>query len=285
MKSSHIHKTLAGLLGALALCLYSGSLEGQTKEAFNVIAFYTAQQDQAHISFVHQANRWFPKAAKQFNFKYDSTSDWSNLNAEFLSRYQVVLFLDTRPEDPTQREAFKNYMEKGGAWIGFHFSGFALTPSAFPQNWDWYHQQFLGSGEYKSNTWRPTSAVLRVEDLKHPATKNLPAMFKSAPNEWYRWKNDLKSNPDIKILLSIDNTSFPLGTGPKPHEIWHEGYYPVAWTNIKYKMLYMNMGHNDIDYENKTNKELSFAFENETQNKFIIESLFWLTSSKKSRKK
>jgi len=25
--------------------------------------------------------------------------------------------------------------------------------------------------------------------------------------------------------------SFPLGTGPKPYEIWHSGYYPVVWTN------------------------------------------------------
>ena len=55
-------------------------------------------------------------------------------------------------------------MEKGGAWMGFHFAGFALTPSAVPQNWDWYHNEFLGSGSYVGNTWRPTSAVLRVED-------------------------------------------------------------------------------------------------------------------------
>lgn len=255
------------------------------KASFNVIAFYKAKQDQAHISFVHQANKWFPKVAKQYHFMYDSTNDWNNLNVEFLSRYQVVLFLDTRPDEQTQREAFKKYMDSGGAWMGFHFAGFALTPSTYPQNWEWYHNQFLGSGEYRSNTWRPTSAVLRVEDRKHPATQNLPETFKSAPNEWYRWKNDLRTNADIKILLSIDSTSFPLGTGPKPHEIWYEGYYPVVWTNTKYNMLYLNMGHNDIDYENKTNKELSFAFENETQNKLIVESLLWLADSNKLKKR
>ena len=234
---------------------------------------------------MHQANKWFPKVAKQYHFMYDSTNDWNNLNVEFLSRYQVVLFLDTRPDEQTQREAFKKYMDSGGAWMGFHFAGFALTPSTYPQNWEWYHNQFLGSGEYRSNTWRPTSAVLRVEDRKHPATQNLPETFKSAPNEWYRWKNDLRTNADIKILLSIDSTSFPLGTGPKPHEIWYEGYYPVVWTNTKYNMLYLNMGHNDIDYENKTNKELSFAFENETQNKLIVESLLWLADSNKLKKR
>jgi hypothetical protein len=62
-------------------------------------------------------------------------------------------------------------MENGGGWIGFHFAAFALTPSAYPQNWDWYHDQFLGSGQYKSNTWRPTSAILKVEDKTNPALK------------------------------------------------------------------------------------------------------------------
>jgi len=248
----------------------------QKKPQFNVIAFYTERNDLAHISFVHEANKWFPKMAAQYNFVYDSTNDWTKLNTEFLTQYQVVLFLDTRPDVPEQREAFKKYMDNGGAWMGFHFAGFALTPSEFPQNWDWYHNEFIGAGQYVSNTWRPTSAILRVEDSNHPAMKDLPTTFKSSPNEWYRWEKDLRNNPDIKILLSIDSTSFPLGTGPKQHEIWHSGYYPVAWTNKKYRMIYTNMGHNDIDYENKTNKELSFQFDNETQNKFILDALFWL---------
>jgi hypothetical protein len=243
---------------------------------FKVISFYTAKNDPAHISFVHEANRWFSKMSAVYHFQYDSTQNWDDLNKAFLSKYQVVLFLDTRPDSSVQRMAFQRYMESGGAWIGFHFSAFALTPSSYPQNWNWYHDQFLGSGEYTSNTWRPTAALLRVEDRNHPATKHLPKKFASSPNEWYRWKNDLRKNSGIKILLSIDPASFPLGTGPKQHEIWRSGYYPVAWTNLKYKMIYFNMGHNDIDYENGTNKELSFTFTNKIQNRLIIDALLWL---------
>jgi hypothetical protein len=265
---------------AISLCIllfcFSSSQAQSRSAKFSVIAFYTAKNDRAHITYVHEANTWFPKIAAQYNFSYDSTDNWSNLNAEFLSHYQVVLFLDSRPEAPAQREAFQKFMEDGGGWIGFHFAGFALNNSDFPQNWNWYHTQFLGSGEYGSNTWRPTSAVLRVEEPTHPATKNLPQTFRSSPNEWYRWANDLRANPNIKILLSIDSTSFPLGTGPKQHEIWHRGYYPVVWTNKNYNMMYVNMGHNDIDYENKTNRQLSFTFQNEIQDKLIIDALLWL---------
>jgi type 1 glutamine amidotransferase len=264
----------------MILC-FSG-LHGQNRaDKFRIIAFYTGKNDAAHISFVHEANRWFPEMARQFNFTYDSTNNWNRLNTEFLSNYQVVIFLDSRPEDPSQREDFQVYMENGGAWMGFHFAGFALTPSAFNQDWDWYHEEFLGSGEYASNTWQPTSAILRVEDPKHPATRNLPELFTCSPNEWYRWENDLRMNPDIKILVSIDSTSFPLGTGPKLDEIWLDGYYPVVWMNKNYRMFYVNMGHNRIDYENNTNKELSFTFNNEIQNRLIIEGLLWLAQSEK----
>lgn len=270
-----------GIFLMLFLVCFTGfSQHKKEKTKFKVIAFYTAKNDQAHVSFVHEANKWFPKIAQENHFVYDSTSNWNNLNAKFLADYQVVLFLDTRPEAPEQREAFQKYMENGGGFIGFHFSAFALKDSSYPQNWDWYHNTFLGSGEYGSNTWKPTSAVLRVEN-QHPATKNLPKTFTSAPNEWYRWSNDLTKNPDIKILLAIDESSFPLGTGPKAHEIWHSGYYPVVWTNTKYKMFYVNMGHNDIDYEGKTNKTLSYTFDNKTQNQLILNELLWLGNSKK----
>jgi hypothetical protein len=256
----------------------------QQTPAFRVIGFFTAKNDQAHISFVREANKWLLKTAKENNFAYDSTSNWTNLNKDFLSQYNVVVFLDTRPEDPLQREAFKAYMENGGAWLGFHFAAFALTPSTYPQNWDWYHQTFLGAGQFKSNTWRPTSAILRVEARNHSVAKNLPETFKSCPSEWYRWENDIRKNPDIRILLSVDSTSFPLGTGPKPDEIWHSGYYPIVWTNTKYRMVYMNMGHNDIDYENKTNKTLSSSFECNEQNVLITNALLWLGNKRGPRK-
>jgi uncharacterized protein len=267
---------LKWIISILVICLSSCFMQTAAQPVFSVIAFYTAKNDQAHISFVHEANRWFNKKAKENGFKYDSTNNWNNMNPGFLSHFQVVIFLDTRPETPDQRAAFEQYMEKGGAWMGFHFAGFALTPSDFPQNWDWYHNQFLGCGEYKGNTWRPTSAVLRIEATGHPVANGLPETFKSAPNEWYSWQKDIRKNPDIVVLLSIDSTSFPLGTGPKLYEIWHGGDYPVVWTNKKFKMIYINMGHNDIDYEHNTNKELSHTFENELQDKLILNALNWL---------
>ena len=49
-------------------------------------------------------------------------------------------------------------------------------------------------------------------------------------------------------------------------------------------MIYMNMGHNDMDYEHKydnTDKTLSYTFGNEMEAKMILESLLWLGEGKK----
>lgn len=265
-----------------AFCVVCCSLTAANAQTdtpkFKVIAFYTARDDKAHISFVHEANAWFPKMAAKYHFQYDSTKNWDNMNAEFLAHYQVVIFLDTRPDVPAQRAAFQKYMENGGGWMGFHFAAFALTPSDFNADWDWYHNTFLGSGQYVSNIWRPSVAILDV-DTKSPYTKHMPKTFKSSPNEWYRWEKDLRKNPDIQILCSIDSASFPLGTGPKLSEIWHSGYYPVVWTNKNFKMIYFNMGHNDMDYEHKydnTDKTLSYTFSSEMEAKLVLDALLYM---------
>ncbi|WP_165233340.1 ThuA domain-containing protein [Aquisphaera insulae] len=279
--------TKTSRIAALAACLWVSSAFGQPTPAptapprYKVLAVYTGKDDLAHVSFVKEARAWFARMAAEHHFAFESTTDWDRLSAESLAPYRVVVFLDTRPESPKQRAAFRKYMEDGGGWMGFHFAAFALTPSKYPQDWGWYHDDFLGSGSYVSNTWRPTSAVLRVEDSHHPATANLPATFKSSPNEWYRWSRDLRKNKDIKILASIDPSSFPLGTGPKKHEIWHEGDYPVAWTNQKYRMIYFNMGHNDLDHATRPPKDLSSTFASEPQSRMILNALEWLGTSDK----
>jgi hypothetical protein len=256
----------------------------QKPPKFKVIAFFTGKNDEAHVSFVNEANSWFPKIAKKHHFSYDTTSNWNNLNDQYLAKYQVVLFLDTRPEKTAQRLAFEKFIKNGGAWLGFHFAAFSLQNSGYTNNWTWYHDEFLGAGQYVGNTWRPTAAVLQVEKQKHPIFKNLPKTFTSQPNEWYKWEHDLRKNQNIDILVSIHPASFPLGTGPKKHEIWHEGYYPVAWSNKNFNMIYVNMGHNDMDYEHKYNtftSAISQTFENKEQQKFIINSLLWLGKNNK----
>lgn len=47
-------------------------------------------------------------------------------------------------------------------------------------------------------------------------------------------------------------------------------------------MIYFNMGHNDIGYEDRTNQERSFTFTNKVQNTLILTALDWLGTGKQA---
>ncbi|MFB7559222.1 ThuA domain-containing protein [Streptomyces brevispora] len=255
------------LLGLVTAPAHAAPMAPQAPD-FKVIAFYNGTWDAAHISFVQEANRWFPATAAANNFSYTSTNDWGRLSTITPDQYQVVLFLDDAPQTAAQRAGFERYMRSGGGWMGFHVSAFTTAA----QEWPWYYDQFLGSGNFKSNTWGPTTAVLRTENRTHPSTTRLPATFTSSVSEWYSWQRNLRTNPDIKVLASVDPVSFPLGTDP--NQSWYSGDYPVLWTNTGYRMLYANFGHNAMDYGSGTT--LSSTFASETQNRFVVDGLKWL---------
>ncbi|MER5449300.1 ThuA domain-containing protein [Streptomyces sp. NPDC002766] len=234
---------------------------------FKVLAFYDGTYDAAHISFDHEANTWFPQAGAQTGFTYTATTDWSRLNAADLASYQVVMFLDDYPHTASQQQAFQAYMAGGGGFVGFHVSAFNDDTS----DWPWYHNTFLGTGTFKSNTWGPTYETLRIEDGSHAATAGLPATITSSVSEWYSWSNDLRSNPAIDVLASMDQSTFPIGTDAD--QTWYSGYYPIVWTNRNYHMVYNNFGHNAMDYA--TNTTLSSTFASAQQNQLLLQEIKW----------
>ncbi len=249
----------------------------ETCAQFNVLSFgFTEGGDSAHSDFAREANEWLSAKGRELGFLYDFRGNsYEALNDETLAGYDLVIFLNDRPHVREQQEAFEKFMEDGGAWIGFHACAFSMEGEG--DYWKWYQEEFLRCGNYKNNTWNPTSEPLTVETHKHPATKNLPDVFDSAPCEWYGWESDLLSDPEVEVLLTLNPTpENPAGDNPhKEWEIWYGGQYPIAWANKHYKMLYTNMGHNLQSY-NDFGKE-SKTFSSEEQCTFILDAMFGLT--------
>jgi hypothetical protein len=239
-----------------------------------VLAFNTPdaqQQDRAHAAYVRHANVWFPQQAMQEKFfTYTSSTDWTQLATITPAPGRVVMFLDNFPSDSAQQMGFQTYMENGGAWMGCHVSGYNDNMGGY--EWRWYFETFLGGSYFVSNTWLPTPANLDVDDPSHPFSKGLGTMFTSATSEWYSWTVDLRTLPNIDILLSVDPSSFPLGTDP--NQSWTSGYYPIAWTNKNFKMLYVNMGHEAMDYAADT--ATSAFYDSPTQNIMYMNAFRWL---------
>ena len=226
---------------------------GQAKP-FHVLAFYSTHVEQDHIDFAMQAIPFFQKMAERDHFEFRATSNWDEMNPAVLKDCQVVLWLDEFPSTPAQRKAFEDYMEHGGAWFGFHIAGWTDGRKM----WPWF-SDFLGT-VFSGNSWPPLPATLAIDDPTHPAVKGLPSSYESPANEWYSWQPHPRNSPNIKVLMTLAPSNYPIGF----KDTLGGGDVPVTWTNTKYKMIYTNMGHG------------AKIFDSPTQNLFFENALLWL---------
>jgi YVTN family beta-propeller protein len=246
----------------LLLCLVAilfGPAAFAQRRSFKVLAFYSTKVEPDHVLFAEGALKFFSELAAKDNFTFDSTRDWDDMNDSNLGKYQVVVWLNDEPSKAEQKRAFQKYMENSGAWLGFHVAAYNDKDS----NWPWF-VDFLGGGVFEMNSWPPLPAKLTVDDPSHPVTKHLPSSFTSPDNEWYIWKPSPRLNKDVRVLVTLDPDNYPIGF----KDVLAKGDLPVVWTNTKYKMLYMNMGHGDK------------IFRSPIQNKLIEDATLWLSRIK-----
>jgi uncharacterized protein len=222
-----------------------------------VLAFYSTNVERDHVDFALQAVKFFSDAANRDHFQFESTTNWDDLNPQRLKEIQIVLWFNDSAHTPEQRVAFEQYMEHGGGWFGFHFAAYNDSGT----HWPWF-VQFLGGAVFYGNNWPPLPAMLDVDDKTSPATRHLPARYLAPANEWYSWLPNPRANKNVKVLLTLDPSNFPLGF----KDTLTGGDIPVVWTNTKYRMIYMNMGHGDK------------IFSDERQNQLFEDALLWLAS-------
>src|SRR5713101_3685523 len=244
---------VALLLSLVPMFPPSGMFGQQT--SFKVLAFYSTKVEPDHVLFAEGALKFFSDLSAKNNFTFDSTSNWDGMNDFNLGKYQVVVWLNDQPSKAEQRLAFQKYIENGGAWLGFHVAAYNDKDS----NWPWF-VDFLGGGVFHINSWPPLPAKLTVDDHSHPVTKHLPGSFRSPDNEWYIWRPSPRLNKGVRVLVTLDPSNYPIGF----KDVLTSGDLPAVWTNTKYKMLYMNMGHGDK------------IFASPIQNKLIEDATLWL---------
>jgi len=229
----------------------------QAQDEPRVLLFFSLNVENDHMLFATDALRFFAQQGDRHGFRVEATSDWNAMNEQNLKQYKLVVWLNGSPVSQPQRDAFEKYMENGGAWLGCHVA--AYTDKNF--RWTWF-RNFIGAGVFGVNNWPPLPATLIVDDTSSPITKGLPKTFVSPTNEWYSWHPSPRLAPDIHVLMTIDPANYPLGI--KGLMTDKEGDVPVVWTNTKYRMIYMNMGHGDK------------VFTSQLQNEFFENAILWL---------
>lgn len=229
-------------------------------QQFKVLAFYSTNVEPDQVDFSRDALIFFSDLAIKKHFSFDTTTNWGNHTDSILSKYNVIIWLNEFPQNEQQRKAFEAYMEHGGGWLGFHVSAYNDTYT----KWPWF-VRFLGGAVFYTNNWPPLKAKLIVDNTHHPVTRGMRATYNAPINEWYMWKPSARLNKKVKVLVTLDPANYPLGK----KDLITSGDVPVVWTNTRYRMLYMNMGHGDK------------IFTDSVQNNMFTNAILWLGNLKK----
>lgn len=224
---------------------------------FKVLFLWDSHAEEAHVQFDKQALEFFHKLSYGAGFTYEKTTDFGQY-VNRLKDFDLIVMLNAQPQGEAQRKAFEEYMENGGGWIGYHAAAYNDANT----HWEWFNK-FLGCGKFYCNNWPPQPALVKCDTNKHDITKSLPNEFVAPASEFYQWEPSPRKNKDVEVLLSISPKMYPFGI----KDIVKWGDFPVVWTNKKYHMVYLNMGHGDQ------------GFIDANQNLLFVNAFRWVANS------
>jgi len=171
-------------------------------------------------------------------FKVDATEDASFFTEEILKQYSAIIFLNTTNDvlNEVQQAEMERYIQAGGGFVGIH----AATDTEY--QWPWYNK--LVGAYFKSHP-RVQDATLHIIDKKHLSTDFLGDTWVKA-DEWYNLKS---INPDLNILIKIDEKTYEGGENGDDH--------PISWYH-EYdggRAFYTVMGHTNETFNDSVFQE------------------------------
>jgi type 1 glutamine amidotransferase len=184
-----------------------------------------------HHQSIAQGVPAIQKLGIENKFGVDTTTDSTKFTPANLKKYAAVIFLNTTGNvlGAEEQLAFEQYIRAGGGFVGVH----AATDTEY--DWPWYGKLV---GAYFLKHPAQQTATLHIIDPKTIATKHLPATW-TRKDEWYNFKD---INPELKVLIELDETSYSGGSNGAHH--------PMAWYH-NYdggRAFYTGLGHVDASY-------------------------------------
>jgi type 1 glutamine amidotransferase len=169
-------------------------------------------------------------------FAVDATEESGVFTPVNLNGYRALVFLSVTGDvlDPEQENALKDYVMKGGGFVGVH--GALFGPSACEEKWEWYHDLCCVSFRNHSAV---VSAIVDIEDPRHPSTLDLPLRW-TRTDEWYNYDGTPRGR--AHVLATVEESSYKGGTVGDDH--------PIAWCKAMGKGLvwYTAMGHTEESF-------------------------------------
>lgn len=181
------------------------------------------------------------RMSKEMGYGVTVTTDGGAFNAKNLSQFDVVVWNNVSGDTLTQsqRDAFENYINNGGGFLGVHASG---GDSIY--FWDWYRDALLGV-QFIGHPMDPQFqlAKLTTHDNSAHIAQSLPETW-SIKDEWYSFA----AEPDldgVEYVITIDEDSY------QPGDLAMGGVHPIAWKHCvkEGRAMYTAIGHREEMYD------------------------------------
>ena len=168
---------------------------------------------------------------KENDFDITHSEDANIFNKWNLSQYELVIFLNTTEDilNLEQQNNFEDFINNGGSFMGIH------SAADTEYNWPWYGK--LVGAYFMDHPEKSNAQIIRVDET-HSSSKHLPDTW-TRYDEWYNYKS---INPDIKVILQLDETTYIGGKNGPNH--------PIAWYQELdgKRMFFTGMGHTKESY-------------------------------------
>jgi cytochrome c len=227
MKPVHFRRIVLICLPLLLMALFSFDLPMQTRSK---ILVFSKTEGFRHAS-IQAGKAALKKMGEEKGFDVDFTEDATQFATRNLKNYNAVVWLNTTGDvlNNEQQSEFERYIQAGGGYLGIH----SATDCEY--EWPWYGRL---AGAYFLDHPNPDNVQngkYYVVDKNNLATQGMPEQFERR-DEFYSFKN---INPDIKVLVKIDEKSYRGGKNGDNH--------PMSWYHDfdGGRAFYTAMGHTD----------------------------------------
>jgi uncharacterized protein len=209
------------------------------------ILIFSKTNGYRHADSIAAAGALLDRTAKTEGWTVYQTENGAAFNQAILSRFDAVVFNNVSGDvfTPEQRQAFKNFVEQGGGFVGIHASG-----GDFSYAWQWYVQELIGV-QFIGHPTNPQfqKATIRVEDKTHPATRALPDLW-TRVDEYYSFEKSVR-RPGYHVLMTLDESTYKQ-VGMFNSSLSMGKDHPIAWWHCQGqgRALYSALGHNASAY-------------------------------------
>jgi type 1 glutamine amidotransferase len=231
----------AAAVAAAAIAATGCGTDGESDDDVVDALFFRAEG--ADVGWYHSSNPIADQALTAYGaargWRIESTVDAAAFTPDNLARFDVIVYLLTSGTvlDTDQRAALQGFIADGGGWAGVHSASFT------DPDWDW----FIGlvGTRFHSEADAVYEANVIVQNPVAEVLAATPSPWVRS-DQWYRFTTRPEDNPNLEILLTLDEASLPPGY---PAELLI-GYHPIAWRQSYGggRSFYVSMGHPDESY-------------------------------------